>query len=36
MGQRFDLPSLNGIQKKIDEVKRSIAESKALTETSKK
>lgn len=36
MGQRFDLPPLSGIEQKQREVTRSIAEFKALTETSKK
>jgi hypothetical protein len=36
MGQRFDLPPLAGIPPKIQEVKMSIAESKSLTEHSKK
>jgi vacuolar-type H+-ATPase subunit I/STV1 len=36
MGQRFDLPPLSGIEQKGKEVQRSIAEFKALTETSKK
>jgi len=36
MGQRFDLPQFDGITKKLEEVKKGIAESKALTETSKR
>jgi len=36
MGQRFDLPPVNLISRKIEEVRRNIAESKNLTETSKR
>jgi type IV secretory pathway TrbF-like protein len=36
MGQRFDLPQFDGITKKIEEVRKGIAESKALTETSRR
>jgi vacuolar-type H+-ATPase subunit I/STV1 len=36
MGQRFDLPSYGGITEKLQEVKKSIAESRTLTGTSRK
>jgi hypothetical protein len=36
MGQRFDLPPINLIAQKTEEVKRNIAESKNLTMTSRK
>jgi hypothetical protein len=36
MGQRFDLPPLGLIDKRIEEVKKNIMESKNLTDTSKK
>lgn len=36
MGQRFDLPQFEGIPKKIQEVRKGIAESKALTDTSRR
>ena len=36
MGQRFDLPTYGGISLKLQEVKKSIAESKTLTATSRK
>lgn len=36
MGQRFDLPAFGAIQSKIEDIKRNIAESKQLTENSRK
>jgi V-type H+-transporting ATPase subunit a len=36
MGQRFDLPPFGAIQSKIEDIKRNIAESKQLTENSRK
>ena len=36
MGQRFDLPSSGGIDTKIIEVKKSIQDSRTLTQTSKR
>jgi vacuolar-type H+-ATPase subunit I/STV1 len=35
LGQRFDLPPFIGIERKLQEVRKSITESKALTETSR-
>jgi len=36
MGQRFDLPPLGTIEAKIIDVRKSIQDSKALTETSRR
>jgi len=36
MGQRFDLPPTSAMKSKIMDVRKSISESKALTETSRK
>jgi septal ring factor EnvC (AmiA/AmiB activator) len=36
MGQRFDLPAMGSMEAKIADVRRSITESKTLTDTSKR
>lgn len=36
MGQRFELPQMGMMQRKLEEVRRNIQESKALMVTSKK